>query len=312
MSVHALMFGWEYPPKHLGGLGVACQGLVRGLLKHGTKVTLVLPHGEAEEDHGITLLSPTETQRATIRIKSSLQPYDSPESFLKRTVTSNIPKGGITPLYADDLGAAVHEFTELAVTLTKDTNPDVVHSHDWMTLGAGAAAAAYHHVPFVAHIHATELDRTHFRPNEWIYHQERNGLQKANHIITVSNYTKNILVREYGIAAEKISVVHNGTEEKVQATALTTMQPLHPMVLFIGRLTVQKGPFHFLEAARMVHDHMPNVEFVVAGEGYLLPELIERSCALGLERNAIFAGKVSSTEARELYKHASCFVMPST
>jgi len=306
------MFGWEYPPKHLGGLGVACQGLVRGLLRHGTKVTLVLPHSDAEEDADVTILSPTESQRHTIRVRSSLQPYDSPESYLNRTALTPTPKGGAGPLYAGDLGAAVHEFTELSVELTKHTNPDVIHSHDWMTLGAGKKAARHHRVPLVAHVHATELDRTHFHPNEWIYWQERNGLNAASHIITVSNYTKNILVKEYGISGDKIDVVHNGTSDAPQVDALTTVHRRHRMVLFIGRLTVQKGPFHFLEAARVVHTHVPEAEFVVAGEGYLLPELIERACQLGLQQSAIFAGKVSSSEARELYKRASCFVMPST
>ncbi len=305
------MFGWEYPPRHLGGLGVACQGLVRGLLKHGAKVTLVLPHGGGDGEEGVDVLSPTEKQRHTLRIRSMLQPYDSAEAFAKRLATSITPKAG-GPLYAGDLGAAVHEFTNLSVELTKDIHPHVVHSHDWMTFGSGAKAARYHGVPFVAHVHATELDRTHFRPNEWIYWQEHNGLHAANHIITVSNYTKNILVKEYGIHPDKIDVVHNGTSDAPQVDALTTVHRKHPMVLFIGRLTVQKGPFHFLEAARIVHAHLPETTFVIAGEGYLLPELVDRACTLDLQNSAIFAGKVSSAEARELYKRASCFVMPST
>ena len=312
MSVHTLMFGWEYPPKHLGGLGVACQGLVRGLLKHGAKVTLVLPHGEGEGDEGLNLLSPTETQRHTVRVKSMLQPYDSPESFSKRVSLSSIPKGGAGPLYAGDLGAAVHEFTELSVEMTKDVSPDVVHSNDWMTFGAGAKAAHYHHVPFVAHVHATELDRTHFHPNEWIFAREREGFMKADHIITVSQFTKNILIREYGISGDKIDVVHNGTTDAPQIAPITTLQETHPLILFIGRLTVQKGPFHFLEAARIVHAHLPNARFVLAGEGYLLPELIERSCSLGLSEDVIFAGRVTQNEAKSLYARARCFVMPST
>lgn len=309
VSPHTLMFGWEYPPKHLGGLGVACQGLVRGLLRHGAKVTLVLPHGEAEIDHGMDLLCPTEKQLETVRVRSSLQPYDSFQGFASRM--NAIPKTGVS-LYGRDLGEAVHQFTELSVEMTKHTQPDVVHSHDWMTFGAGKRAAAYHHVPFIAQIHATELDRTHFHPNEWIYWQERQGLHAADHIITVSNYTKDIVVREYGIDAGKIEVVHNGTSDLPSHDILTTYRPRHPMVLFIGRLTVQKGPFHFLEAARVVREHVPEAQFVVAGEGYLLPELVDRACAMGLANAVIFAGKVDGREARELYKHAACFVMPST
>lgn len=314
------MFGWEYPPKHLGGLGVACQGLVRGLLKHDAKVTLVLPHGEADIDEGMDLKCPTEKQLKTIRVRSNIQPYDSPGSYSNRSDISGTPRTGIN-LYGRDLGEAVWEFTELAVDLTKDATPDVVHSHDWMTYGAGKRAAAYHNVPFVAQVHATELDRTHFQPNEWIYWQEKNGLDAADCIITVSQYTKNLLVQYYGMDAGKIDVVHNGTpyaqsfnptHDPYQQMITSGEKPELPMVLFVGRLTVQKGPFHFLEAARVVHEYNPNAKFVVAGGGYLLPELIDRSLSMGLQDSVIFAGKVTSNEARELYSHASCFVMPST
>jgi glycosyltransferase involved in cell wall biosynthesis len=246
------MFGWEYPPAHLGGLGVACQGLVRGLLHHGAKVTLVLPQGEVEADPGMEVISPTEKHIQTVRVKSLLQPYDSFANFADRLQAHGTPRTGVA-LYGRDLGEAVHTFTELSIELTKDVKADVIHAHDWMTFGAGKRAAAHHRIPFIAHVHATELDRTHFRPNEWIYAREREGLEGADHIITVSNYTKQILIRDYGISANKIDVVHNGTHDTPQFAPITTLKDHHPMVLFLGRLTVQKGPFHFLEAARIVH-----------------------------------------------------------
>jgi glycosyltransferase involved in cell wall biosynthesis len=313
------MFGWEYPPKHLGGLGVACQGLVRGLLRLGTKVTLVLPHGEADSDDGMQVKCPTEKQLQTVRVRSAIQPYDCPASFAERNSITGTPRTGIN-LYGRDLGEAVWEFEELAVELTRDTEPAIVHSHDWMTFGAGKRAALHHHVPFIAQIHATELDRTHGSPNQWIYDRERRGLHAADHIVTVSQFTKNILVKEYGIRADKIDVVHNGAPHAAEMHCIhdarfaniTNISTYHPMILFIGRLTVQKGPFHFLEAARLVKEHNSNARFVLAGDGYLLSELIDRSCAMGLHNDVIFAGKVNNHEARELYRHAHCFVMPST
>jgi len=283
---------------------------VRGLLKNGARVTLVLPHDDADLESGVELLCPTEDQRNIVRVRSALQPYDTARSFTERL--QDTPRAKNIPLYANDLGAAVHEFTELSVEMTKDIHADIVHSHDWMTFGAGRKAAKYHHIPFVAHIHATELDRTHCRPNEWIYAREREGLEAADRIITVSNYTKNILVREYGIHAQKIEVVHNGTPDLPQIAAVTSLRERHPMVLFVGRLTVQKGPFHFLEAAQIVRRHRSDARFVVAGEGYLFPELVDRACAMGLEDAVIFAGKVNGTEVRDLYRRASCFIMPST
>lgn len=312
------MFGWEYPPRHLGGLGIACQGLVRGLLKHGANITLVLPHGDAEVDDGVCLKCPTDEHVKAVRVRSCIQPYDSQASFAERmnVLREGTPRTDVN-LYGRDLGEAVWEFTELAVELTKNEQPDVVHCHDWMTFGAGIRAAAHHRVPLVAQIHATELDRTHFHPNQWIFDQERDGLMRADRIITVSRYTKNILMREYGISDWKIDVVHNGppfAEELSMMTAapVTTYETAHPLILFLGRLTVQKGPFHFLEAARIVHDVNPNTRFIMAGDGYLLAELINRAISMGLQDAVIFAGNVSTHEARNLYRRAACFVMPST
>jgi len=306
------MFGWEYPPRHLGGLGVACQGLVRGLLGHGVKVTLVLPCASDTTDD-VDILSPQETLLEHIRIKSTLQPYDSHTSFSLRASTT--PHHGMHPMYGEGLEQAVELFTASSVELTKHLEPDVVHAHDWMTYGAGIVSARHHNRPLVAHIHATELDRTHFHPNEWIYERERYGFLQADRIIAVSQYTKNILTEHYGIAADKISVVHNGSDECMDATPtpLLTWSPVKkaPMVLFLGRLAIQKGPRHFLQMATMVHAHRPDVQFVIAGDGHMLPSLIDEAIHLGLKDNVVFAGKVSREEGRALYAQADCFVMPS-
>ncbi len=315
MPLHTLMFGWEYPPAHCGGLGVACQGIVRGLLHHGAQVTLVLPHDQSQED-GVSMISPTDEQwqMATIAIPSMLLPYDGPEIYRERyeTIDSAVTTGaGLQHLYGSNLGEEVERFTSLAVEMTKHVQPDVVHSHDWMTIEAGRRAAAYHRQPLVAHVHATELDRTEFHPNEWIYQRERYGLLSATHVIAVSNYTKNLLIKEYGIQPDKITVLHNGTSEVPQDTARLDRNVLHPLVLFLGRLTVQKGALHFLKAAKQIAEKHPYVRFVVAGEGYLLPELISKTYEFGLANRVVFAGKVQSAEARQLYSHADCFVMPS-
>ncbi len=307
------MFGWEYPPRHLGGLGVACQGLVRGLVNQNVKVTLVLPFAADGSPDEIDILCPREHHVQKIRVASLLMPYDSPELYAQRI--HSVPRE-TEQIYGADLGHAVHVFTETSVEVTKHLHPDVVHAHDWMTYEAGLRSARHHGKPLVAHIHATELDRTHFHPNEWIYGRERWGFEQADHIIAVSNYTKNILTQHYGITPDKISVVHNGSDEAHHVNEthahITTASPIkNPIVLFLGRLTIQKGPMHFLEMASMVHRHDPNVQFVVAGDGYMLPSLVHQSVKLGLQDCMVFAGKVSSDEARKLYSQASCFVMPS-
>lgn len=315
MSLHSLMFGWEYPPAHCGGLGVACQGIVRGLLHHGARVTLVLPHNQAVED-GVSILSPhaEHIASAVVQVPSLLQPYDSSAEYAQRfsTIDAKLRSGtGIGQLYGADLGTEVERFTSMAVEMTKNVKPDVVHSHDWMTIEAGVRAAKYHAKPLVAHVHATELDRTEFRPNDWIFRRERNGLLKADHVIAVSDYTRKLLVAEYGLRADKITVLHNGTFDAPSSTKRAVDVGPHPLVLFLGRLTVQKGAQYFLQAARKVSDLRPDARFVVAGDGYLLPQLLTQACELGLADRMVFAGKVSSAEARKLYAKAACFVMPS-
>ncbi len=309
MSIHTLMFGWEYPPQHLGGLGVACQGLVKGLLSHGLKVTLVLPHTDAEED-GADVRVPSDVHLQKISCASLLQPYDTEESFALRL--QSIPRE-CAQIYGSDMATAIGIFTETAVETTKDVCPDIIHSHDWMTFGAGIRASKHHRKPLVAHIHATELDRTHFSPNEWIFAMEQRGFLAADRVIAVSNYTKNILVSHYGIPAEKITVIHNGSTDRPQAPRLTSLaKGRHiPMVLFLGRLVLQKGAWQFLEMARRIHDIRDDVTFVVAGDGPQLSELLQRTIDLGLADCTVFAGKVTSREARTLYGEAACFVMPS-
>ncbi|MDO8649097.1 MAG: glycosyltransferase family 4 protein [Candidatus Peregrinibacteria bacterium] len=314
MPLHSLMFGWEYPPRHSGGLGVACQGLVRGLLKTGVRVTLVLPRRAGSEEEGAEILTPESGEFSVVTVPSDLQPYDGSASYATRRVEHRGTEME-GQLYGPDLSSAVANFTDASVALTQNLTPDVVHAHDWMTYEAGIRTSDHHGVPFVAHIHATELDRTDFHPNERIFVQERRGFLHAQKIIAVSDYTKRILTEHYGIPAEKIAVVHNA-HAKLEGHRPTQIFSQYgrrkpPLVLFVGRLTVQKNPLQFLDVASRVHALRPDVQFVMAGDGPLLPALIERTCAMGLERTVFFAGRVSREEGESLYHSADCFVMPS-
>lgn len=304
------MFGWEYPPLHLGGLGVACQGLVRGLLKRGVRVTLALPHAGSEQD--TDTVHPTTKTFEAIKVCSLLSPYDTGNEYATRV--HKIP-ADVRDIYGADLGQAIEYFTASAVEMTKDVQTNVVHCHDWMTYEAGIRAARYHRKPLVTHIHATELDRTNFAPNEWIYKREQRGFAEADQIIAVSDYTKNVLIKHYGVPAEKIAVVHNGNLHAYMNTDLKLRWEIprrhRPMALFLGRLALQKGVHQFLDMAAEVHRQRPEVEFVIAGAGHMFDELIERTIQLGLGHSVVFAGKVNSDEAKLLYSQADCFVMPS-
>ncbi len=301
------MFGWEYPPHHSGGLGVACEGLVKGMLHNGMQVSLVLPMGATGE----IINGDPHASHTVIQVPSLLLPYDTVETYATRVSTIS---AGMKDLYGPNMGEAVVRYAERGAEVTAHLEPDIVHTHDWMTYGAGITAAKHHGVPHVAHIHATELDRTNFQPHPWIFEREMHGLRSADRIIAVSNYTKNLIVQHYGIPADKISVVHNGHHVHDQilpspVAQLGSNKP--PMVLFLGRLTVQKNPWQFLEIASVIHTLRPDVQFVMAGEGGMLPELLDRTCALGLQDCMLFTGKVNRREADALYRNASCFVMPS-
>lgn len=307
------MFGWEYPPQHSGGLGVACQGLVRGMLRNGMKVTLILPNAATDEHEQLEIMHTNGTAIDVINVKSMLQPYEGWVEFAERMKHAN-PDDALKNLYGPHLGAAVEHYTRMSTEITKNVDANVVHCHDWMTYDAGVRVARAQRKPLVAHIHATELDRTDFKPNQWIADKERWGLLNADKIIAVSNYTKNLLTNQYGIASDKIAVVHNGHDAPSilrPDTVIAGRTSKIPLVLFLGRLTTQKNPWQFLDTAKAVHGIRPDVQFVMAGDGPMLEELIDYTCALGLSDSVVFTGKVSKAEADALYKNASCFVMPS-
>lgn len=305
------MFGWEYPPQHCGGLGVACEGLVKGLLRQGVQVTLVLPMSVegidaiAGQPHGAA-------GETIIPVPSLLQPYDNDAAYVAR-LAGTAP--ALADLYGPSMGDAVMRYAACAAEVTAHLKPDVVHSHDWMTYGAAANAARHHGVPHIAHIHATELDRTDHNPHPWIFDLERNGLLQADKVIAVSQYTKNLLIEHYGIPADKIAVVHNGHHVAHDEIPMTVharaTKAVGPMVLFLGRMTVQKNPLQFLDTARNIHAIRPDVQFVMAGDGGMLGELIDAACERGLQDNVLFTGKVNRREANKLYQAADCFVMPS-
>lgn len=312
MSVHSLMFGWEYPPHHSGGLGVACQGLVKGLLKNGATITLVLPTtGDIDAD-GLHLCGPDEERPIIRYVKSTLQPYENVAQYAAR-VQMQVGGEAIAQLYGPDLGEAVERYASMSVEMTHDVTPDIIHCHDWMTYSAGMRAAKHHRVPLVMHIHATELDRTDFHPHQWIADQERSGMLAADRVIAVSNYTKTLLTTHYGIPADKITVVHNGHDQAthIDQHMIRGRANRPPLVLFLGRLTVQKNPWQFLQVAHVIHEMRPDVQFIMAGDGGMLQELIERACVLGLTDCMAFAGKMNREEVSALYRQASCFVMPS-
>jgi glycogen synthase len=323
--MRVLMFGWEFPPQISGGLGVACEGLVRGLLQTGTEVVLVLPRHPHRKPSGrlriIESLSeapPTASRPARAplkvrRVKTTLVPYPGSGLEVEATETEAAapPENDATAAnYGPSLVTDVLRYAERAGSIARGERFDVIHAHDWMTFLAGLEARRVSGRPLVAHVHATEYDRAGDGGNPFVRDVERAGLSGADGVIAVSRYTADLLVRHYGVPRRRIRVVHNAIDPKRGAWG-SSLEGGEPLVLFAGRVTRQKGPDYFVEAAARVAREVPSVRFAVAGSGDRLPAMRERVRDLGLRRNILFTGFLPPDELDRLYARADVYVMPS-
>lgn len=296
------MFGWEFPPYSSGGLGTACYGLTKGLSKIGVQVTLVLPRADTESD----IIKIISAKIKVIRKKSILTPYISSEQYMKRY--RKMPD----PVYGSSLFQEVYRYSEIAKEIAMEEDFDVIHCHDWMTYKAGINAKEISNKPLIIHVHATEFDRTGDNPNQAIYDFEREGMHKADEIIAVSNLTKNKIVEHYGINPDKVTVVHNAIEPAdYKSLEEYGIKKDSKIVLFLGRITIQKGPEYFLYAAKKVLEHEPNVRFIIAGSGDMESFIIEKAAELGIADKVLFAGLLKGDDVHKAYKMADLYVMPS-
>jgi len=309
-----LMFGWEFPPYNSGGLGVACLGLTRALARAGSEVIFVLPKSVPLSAEYMQILFADTRSKVTMKnIDTILSPYMTEHSYMyERTRIQDRQ-------YGNNLYEEVLRYAQNAKHIAMEEDYDLIYAHDWLSLLAGIAAHDVSGKPMVAHIHATEYDRCGGdNVNPVIAAIEQRGLEAADRIVAVSNYTKEVIVQKYGIDADKIDVVHNGidAEDFPDATAHTQqLQKLKArgtkIVLFVGRLTVQKGLEYFITAAKKVLEYKENVVFVIAGSGDMQQQVIAQAAALGIADKVLFMGFVRGKELQEAYKMADLYVMPS-
>lgn len=214
--------------------------------------------------------------------------------------------------YGVNLLEEVERYAQAAAEVARRRAFDVIHAHDWMTYQAGITAKKISGKPLVVHVHATEIDRSGSHVNHKVFEIEKNGMLLADQVVTVSQWTKDIAVKHYGIPAEKITVIHNGVRSREHSEIQSATPPLgSPIITFLGRITHQKGPMYFVEAARRVHDRFPEAHFVVAGSGDQLPMMIERIAQLRLSRNFHFTGFLKSEDIDKIWAMSSVYVMPS-
>jgi glycosyltransferase involved in cell wall biosynthesis len=288
MDMRIAMIGWEYPPFKSGGLGTHCYGLTRGLADKNVKVYFFMPktkHKVNSNQPNLVIKEVGETE---------IFPYDRPED---KTLAGNFFE-------------AVHRYNQLVVARVKavakaEGKFDFIHAHDWLTMEAATVLKEELGVPMVLTIHSTEYDRSGWiYPNQWFIDIEKKGMEKADRIIAVSHFTKRVIVEKYGINPDIISVVYNAVYPIPEGVK-------QDIILFLGRLTIQKGAEFFLKAARKVLDYEPDVCFVVAGMGDMLPCLIDQAVDLGISNHVIFTGCLTEEEVKHIYGISSVYVMPS-
>lgn len=237
-------------------------------------------------------------------------------SFLRMSAgLGPLPKALAADPYAGDLMREAHAYAQLCVALAREEEFDVIHAHDWTTFPAGLAVAAATGKPLVVHVHSTEFDRSGMNVNQAIYDIERRGMHGAIKVIAVSHLTKSIIVHRYGVDPAKVEVVYNGIENGPSSSPAHLQRAMikkgDKIVLFMGRITWQKGPEYFIRAAKKVLEKYDAVKFVVAGTGDLATQMIEMAAAYGIGHKVIFTGFLRGRDVERIFKMADLYVMPS-
>ncbi len=341
--MRVFMLGWEFPPFISGGLGTACYGLTKAMSKLGLEVLFALPKsaGDAFSTH-VKMLTPQDAfpegelpieiekldNVQLLGIRSLLQPYSTPEYYQyryeealksKRRLSAGHDQGDENfgfkeEDYCGDMFAEIHRYAACAVRLAMKHDFDIIHAHDWMTYPAAIAMASVTGKPLVVHIHSTEFDRSGEHVNQLVYDIERRGFHAADKVIAVSHLTRNIIISRYGVVGEKVEVVYNGVEQNSETRLNLDRTGIHSnekIVLFLGRITMQKGPEYFLMAARKVLEVIDNVKFVMVGAGDLMHRTIEMAAEMGIGDKVLFTGFLRGEDVANIYQIADLYVMPS-
>ncbi len=333
-----MMFGWEFPPHITGGLGTACFGLTKGLAKHGVEVLFVVPKAYGDESQeAVRLLNASDVtidvdkeenrtywERVQyMEIGSNIIPYVGPEQFEKLNEESFLQsESDRSPVfsqhyefsgkYGSNLMEEVARYALVGSALATQHDFDVIHAHDWLTYPAGVAAKESTGKPLIVHMHATEFDRSGENVNTQVYAMERHGMEMADRVITVSNLTRRTVIEKYGIDPRKVFTVHNAVEP-VDKSDITLPEKgvTEKVVTFLGRITYQKGPEYFVEAARKILNKDQNIRFVMAGTGDLLNKTVQRVAQLRIGHRFHFTGFLKGEDVDKMFAMSDVFVMPS-
>lgn len=326
----ALMFGWEFPPHILGGLGTASYGLTKGMTECGNMdITFVIPKPRGDEDKSFAHIVGASNTPIVWRdvnwdhVNSRFGYCMSPQEYydlrnniyadFSRLFTNELGCVEFSGRYPDNLLEEINNYSIVAGVIARTYQYDVIHSHDWLTYPAGLHAKKISGKPLVIHVHATDFDRSRGSVNPTVYAIEKDGMDNADHIITVSNLTRQTVIDKYHQNPNKVTTVHNAVEPmsaEIQAIEMDH-NTKEKIVTFLGRITMQKGPEYFVEAAARVLKKTDKVRFVMAGSGDMMNKMIRLVSKRNIADRFHFTGFLKGKQVYEMLKASDVYVMPS-
>ena len=338
--MRVLMFGWEFPPHIAGGLGTACYGMTKGLAANDVDVLFVMPSASGDEDQSaVKIINASDVAVDTVtktvdeflgkvqfvHIGTNMIPYVDPEDFStmveeerkRQTEDFRVQYGQkykFSGKYGSNLMEEVARYAMVGATIAMQHKDefDVIHAHDWLTYLAGIGAKKMTGKPLVIHVHATSFDRaSDDKIDTRVYDLEKKGMEAADKIMAVSELTRNIVINKYGISPDKVVAVHNAVDFSGRQNLDVQRGVNDKVVTFLGRVTYQKGPEYFVEAAAKVLKRCDNVRFVMAGSGDMLNRCIHQVARLGISDRFHFTGFLRGQEVQKMFALSDVYVMPS-
>ena len=338
--MRVLMFGWEFPPHIAGGLGTACYGIVKGLVENGVETIFVMPSASGDEDGSVaTIINASDVPVMSVassvdefldkvrfvRVGTNMIPYTNPDEFYElveaekkqREVSSDKIYGSkyrFSGKYGSNLLEEVARYAMVGGTIAVEHQDefDVIHAHDWLTYLAGIAAKELTGKPLVVHVHATSFDRgSEDMIDSRVYSIEKRGMEAADKVIAVSDLTRNIVINKYGISPDKVVTVHNAVDFSGRENIEVSRGVREKTVTFLGRITFQKGPEYFIEAAAKVLKRTKNVRFVMAGSGDMMNRSIRYVARLGISDRFHFTGFLRGADVEKMFALSDVYIMPS-
>ncbi len=338
--MRVLMFGWEFPPHIAGGLGTACEGIVKGLAYNGVETLFVMPNASGDEDQSATTIlnaSDVEVRNVSTTVEefinkvkffyvdSNIVPYVDPEEYfdaiekmkakgVSQTEIGFGQKFRFSGKYGANLMEEVSRYAQVGGTIAMQhvDEFDIIHAHDWLTYLAGIAAKELTGKPLVVHVHATSYDRGDEKHLDTrVLDIETRGMQAADRVVTVSDLTRNIVINKYGIDPAKVVTVHNAVDFSGREDISVERGIKDKVVTFLGRITFQKGPEYFIEAAAKVLKRTKHVRFVMAGSGDMMNRAIKQVARLGISDRFHFTGFLRGAEVQKMFALSDVYIMPS-